>query len=94
MHILSDESPPSGEFQERHAFLDGSASESKKILAIGLGETSVSFGDVRRDRKNGTIQLITEKTVAAWEDFGLSEDNIRQVDRLLVDDQFFECEGP
>ena len=64
-------------------------------LAIRFGEAPVAFGQVRGNRKGGSVQLINEKVITARELLGQRGNPICQINRLLVDLQVFEhkCHG-
>jgi hypothetical protein len=52
---VGDSTAAPGEFHQRNALLNGAAGDSEEVLAVGLGEAAVAFGDVGRDRKGRSI---------------------------------------
>jgi hypothetical protein len=60
-----------------------------KILGLGLART-VTGGD----GEPSSIQLIAEKAVTAREGLRERSNLIREVEGLLIDDQFLKGEGP
>jgi hypothetical protein len=63
----------------------------KKFLRSGC-EPAVALGDVGRNRKGGSIELVDEKSVTTRELLARGADGIGEVDGFLVDDQFLETE--
>ena len=92
MSCLADELQTCRKLQQRNTFLNGSASDTKEVSAIGFGESPVAFGYIGGDRKGGAIELIDQKPVSAAEIFRVLADGIGEVDGLLVDDELFKRE--
>jgi hypothetical protein len=88
MSCLADEFTTCRKFQQRNTFLNGSASDTKEVSAMGFGESPVAFGYVGGNRKGGAIKLIDQKPVSAVEILRVLADGIGEVDGFLVDDRF------
>ena len=50
--------------------LGPSHGDAAEVLEVSSGETAVPLGDVGRDRKRGTIELVDQEAVTALELFG------------------------
>jgi hypothetical protein len=79
-------------FQEWYAFLHRTSRDAEEVAAVGLGEAPVAFRGVGGDGESGTIQLIGEEEVAAWQVAGERADYVRERDRLLVE-SFSKAKG-
>jgi hypothetical protein len=80
-------------FQQGNAFLYRPACDREEVLAVGLREPAVAFGQVRGDGERRAVQLVREEIVAAREGFAEGRDFGGESDRLLVDLQFLKQEG-
>jgi hypothetical protein len=91
MFGLVDQTAPTGDFEKRHALLDGASRDDEEVLPIRLA--TIAYSEIRRDRKRGAIQLVGEEAEAALEPLSRFGDLIGERDRLLIDLQFLEHEG-
>ncbi len=64
-----------------------------KKFRLSAFEPAVSFGDVGRDGKGGSIEWVAKKGIAARKTFSFCAEQIGEVDRLLVDEQLLEGKG-
>ncbi len=85
--------PAFGEFKKRHAFLNRSASDAEEILPVSSGESTIPFCNIRSDRKGGAVELVDKEVETARECLCDGTDLIGKIHRLLVNEEFFECEG-
>jgi hypothetical protein len=92
MSCLADEFPTCRKLEQRNSFLDGSASDTQEVSAIGFGESPVAFGYVGGNRTGGAIKLIDQKPVSTVEILRVLADGIGGVDGFLVDDELFKRE--
>jgi len=92
--VCGQQTPAAGQFEQWDAFLHGVAVDAEEVLAVGLCEAAVAFGDVGGNRKGGAVQLISEEAIAAGEVFGTPADWVCEINGLLVDDQFLERDDP
>ncbi len=54
-----------GQFQQRHALLGRATGDDEEVLAIGLGKTPITLGQIGGDRQRGAVELIGKEIVAA-----------------------------
>jgi hypothetical protein len=80
------------QLQQRYALLHGTARDPEEVSPICLCGAAISSGDVGRDRASGPIQLVKKKAVTTLEPLGMGADLVREVDGLLVDQEFLEVE--
>jgi hypothetical protein len=69
---------------QRHEFLNRAPGNNEKMLAIGLREATVAFGNVGWNGKGCPVQLINKETVSPRELLRSGADIIGKVERLLV----------
>jgi hypothetical protein len=65
VNVLRHELPSMSQFQERDTFVDRSSRHPEEILAIGLCESTISFGDTGGNRERGTAQLNDKEALSA-----------------------------
>ena len=75
-----DQASRAGQFELRHAFLDGTTRDDEKVLAIGFGESSVAFGDIRGDRQCGSVELVDKESIPKLKLFCRLADVVSEVD--------------
>jgi hypothetical protein len=88
-----DQPAPSSQLEQRHALLDRTPRNAKEILPVRLGEPPIPLGNIRRDGQRGPVQLINEETVPASKLLRRGTDAVREINRLLVDDQLLKLES-
>jgi hypothetical protein len=82
-----------GQLEQGHAFLGGAARDAEEVSSVGFREPPVALGDIGRDEKGGSIELIAKKGIAAGKPFSRFADLVGEVDRLLVDELLLEGLG-
>jgi len=62
------------------------------MAAIRDGKSAIPLSQVRRDRERGTVQLIRQEEMAAWEPSRVRAHRLRQPDAPLADQQLLTGE--
>jgi hypothetical protein len=90
---VREEPAPSGHFDQRNAFLNGAPGDREEVFSVGLGEATVSLGEVRRDRQCGSVELVDKKVIPARKVFGVRGCRVGEIHGLLVDLKILEDES-
>ena len=93
MDFRRDEVPPAGQFEKGNTFLYAASGDAEEVFSVRFREPAVAFGDVRGDGQRCPVQLVGQEVEAPWETACDFCNPISQIYGLLVDDEFFECEG-
>ncbi len=64
----------------------------EEVLAVSFCESAVAFGDIKRNRDRGSIELIGEVTGTAGKCLSYGSDLISEINRFLIDIEVFEHE--
>jgi hypothetical protein len=80
------------QFQQRDTFLHRASGDAEKVLSVRFGEAAIAFSNIRSNRHRRAIQLVDEKAIAPGKLLGASTDLVGEINRLLIDEEFFERE--
>jgi len=66
MLLGSHEPTTLGDLKQGNTFLNRTSCDSEKVLAIGLGEPTITFSKIGRNGESSSIELIDKEIISSW----------------------------
>ena len=89
---ISNEPTTTGDLDQRHALLDGTAGDGEEGFPVGFREAAIALGKARRYGDCCPVELFGQEVVTAREACRKFGNLICEIDRLLIDGQTLENE--